>query len=302
MFELPVLCICFNRLEMSMMLFSRLKSFDIREIYLSIDGPRHDGDSRIQKEIVNGAQTLFDTVHLNRLEKNMGVSEGPVNAMDWFFSVNDFGVILEDDILPTKGFFEFVKEMYLKYNGVDRVLTINSGSYSTAPEKLDLKYYYSSYVHIWGWATWSHVWSRYDVKLSRHEIIKLCNEKTWCSSEEKRYWKRNFLKDFRYHWDFQLSFLSFRLNGINITPTRTLTQNIGFEESSHLFLSDPIRERKAFEGSLPKSTPKRFEIDPLIDFHTFKETRSYHYTRLLRLYKRNGISKIFHFIKNKCLS
>lgn len=299
MVELPVLCICFNRLEMSMMLFSRLKSLDVREIYLSIDGPRHNEDSRIQKEIVNVAQTLFDTVHLNRLEKNMGVSEGPVNALDWFFSVNDFGVILEDDILPTKGFFEFVKEMYLKYNGVDRVLTINSGSYSTAPEKFDLKYYYSSYVHIWGWATWSHVWALYKVNISSIDVKKVCNSKDWSSSGEKRYWRRNFLKDYRYHWDFQLSFLSFSLNGINVTPTRTLTQNIGFQESSHIFLSDPVRERKAFDGALPPSSPNQMKINHSIDFLTYLETRSYTPNRVLRLYRANGFIKILKFLWNK---
>ena len=248
------------------------------------------------------AKSFFDVVHLNCLKKNNGVSLGPVKALDWFFSQNDFGVILEDDIIPTKEFFDFVKEIYCKYNGVDKVLTINSGSYSTAPEILDLKYYYSGYVHIWGWATWSNVWSKYRLVLSSKDIDKLCNQRNWNSSGEKRYWRKNFYKHHTYHWDFQLSFLSFELEGINITPTRTLTENIGFEHSSHLFLADPVRERKAFEGELPQSPPQELIINSSMDYQTYRETRSFHWTRVIRLLRANGFLKIAKFLWKKSKS
>jgi hypothetical protein len=293
--DLSILCICFNRRETSVKLFRRLEELGFREIYLSIDGPRNSNDKDIQNEIINYAQKCFDKVHINLLCTNYGVSRGPVKALDWFFTKTEFGIILEDDIIPTKAFFDFIYEMYSKYDGVEKILTINGGSYSTIPERLDLKYYFSSYVHIWGWATWSHVWKNYTIEISKHDIDFVMNQRFWYSSFEKNYWRRNMYKDFNVHWDFQLSFLSFKMNALNITPTRTLTKNIGFRQSSHEFLSDPIREREAFDGTLPQVFPSDMQFDSLLDYKTYREMRSYNLSRILRLLKYNGLYKISKF-------
>jgi hypothetical protein len=283
-------------------LFVQLSKLGYKEIFLSVDGPRNDYDRFQQLKIIEEANLLFSDVRLNALTSNYGVSIGPVMALDWFFDNVDFGIVLEDDILPSRGFFNFVEEMHRKFDKVERVLTINGGSFSSKPESTDFMYYFSSYTHIWGWATWSYVWKQYNRDLSFSDIITVVDSVEWQSRGEKKYWLRNF-KDYSFSWDFQLSFLSFKLQGLNITPTRTLCQNIGFDvDSSHVFIKDPIRERVAFNGSLPVNVPIELTANRRLDFLTFQETRSYNFYRVFRVLINNNPIKILKFCFRKFYS
>ena len=43
--------------------------------------------------------------------KNLGCRNSVRKGIDWFFKYNYFGIILEDDCLPNKSFFEFCSKI-----------------------------------------------------------------------------------------------------------------------------------------------------------------------------------------------
>ena len=48
-------------------------------------------------------------VTIKKSSKNLGCGLGPVSATNWFFENEDYGIILEDDLVPDKSFLNIVK-------------------------------------------------------------------------------------------------------------------------------------------------------------------------------------------------
>ena len=54
---------------------------------------------------------------INQLNNNYGCRLGPIKGISWFFSENQYGIILEDDVILSKKCieaFSYLLEKYLK--------------------------------------------------------------------------------------------------------------------------------------------------------------------------------------------
>ena len=50
------------------------------------------------------------SIKKNFLKKNYGCKEAVSRGLNWFFNYNSSGIILEDDCIPNKDFFEFCEK------------------------------------------------------------------------------------------------------------------------------------------------------------------------------------------------
>ena len=93
---------------------------------------------------------------------NLGCRRAVTWALDWFFDQVEEGVILEDDVVPTKDFFEYCSVLLAHYRFDSRVGCISGNCFLPKNGLVDASYYFSNYTHSWGWATWRRAWSCYD--------------------------------------------------------------------------------------------------------------------------------------------
>lgn len=294
--DIPILCIAFNRFEYSKILFDKLSELNFEKIYLSIDGPRNDFDRNNSKKIIDYAHKKFKSVILNHFLSNQGVRYAPPKGISWFFSKVEFGVILEDDCIPNESFFHFILAMYYTYTNEKKVLTIAGGSFSNEVKHIEESYYFSAYINIWGWATWKDRWMLYKNDIDEDKLNRLMTSFPWESYQEKMYFHKKMKPKNLTAWDFQLSFLSFSGRFLNVTPTITMIQNIGFNESTHRFLSDPLRERPAEKFILKNLThPKKIEWNRKLDFRVFNETKKYSRKRIFRVVRANNLHRLISF-------
>ena len=91
------------------------------------------------------------------LNKNLGCQKAVFSALNWFFSNEKKGIILEDDILPNKTFFEFCNKLLTKYNYNKKIFSI-SGYNPLKKTKIKADYFFSNIFFSWGWATWRDRW------------------------------------------------------------------------------------------------------------------------------------------------
>ena len=99
-------------------------------------------------------------------ENNLGCKLAVEQAITWFFEHEENGIILEDDCLPNIDFFLFCEELLQKYQDDDRVFAITGDNFQKGRQYGNASYYFSKYVHVWGWATWRRAWKYYDNDLS----------------------------------------------------------------------------------------------------------------------------------------
>src|SRR3989344_3134899 len=115
----PVLITVFNRPDRARKVFAVVKKVRPKMLFINADGPRknkpeEDALCRETRAVFNNID--WDCKVFKKFNsKNLGVKNGMVSAIDWFFEHVDRGIILEDDCLPEVSFFRFCEELLKKY-------------------------------------------------------------------------------------------------------------------------------------------------------------------------------------------
>ncbi len=267
MFDVPILFLIFNRPQVSLKVFQKIRKIRPQKLYLASDGPRSDQER--EKEIVcNLRENLLELVdwkcELKTLfrNENLGCGRAVSGAIDWFFSEEERGIILEDDCLPSDSFFPYCAELLQKYENDLRVWSI--GGFSPLAIKANaFSYNFSRYSHIWGWATWASRWKQYDfdIEIFKKEGKKLFRDYEFFHSVRSNKKREKILKKMLEMkidtWDYQWNYIIRINNGLSIRPSINLVQNIGFGDcATHTKnLDNSIVNNKACEISFPLEHP-----------------------------------------------
>lgn len=230
----PILFLVFNRPELTRKVFESIREAKPKRLYISADGPRAGKIGEAEK--CNEVREIFSSVDwpceikTQYLNENLGCKLGVLAGINWFFSHETEGIILEDDVLPSTEFFQFCDYGLQKYRYESRVGMIAGCNLLGGSIRSD-QYTYSQLAQIWGWATWRRVWNEYSPELA-----------DWPSKNRIEYLKTRFNKKiaayliniFNIHqqknidtWDTQWLYI-FLFNGyLSVMPRANLTKNIG---------------------------------------------------------------------------
>jgi hypothetical protein len=237
--DLAALIIAYSRPAGVTYLINTLNSYGITNIYVSIDGPKNARDKinqkKINKEIARYNQEHIKKINVVRREVNSGAAAGVISAIDWFFSHEKAGIILEDDCLPVKDFFNFCEKLLKKY--LNNKLINSIGGSNFCKKKISEIYYFSKYNHIWGWATWRRSWKNFDLNIKFWKKYKNTNH--WKSlhdnDNEKEYWEKKFDKIYEgsiYTWDYSWQACAWYKSQLSIIPNKPLVKNVGFDDEA----------------------------------------------------------------------
>ena len=236
--EAPVAFIIFNRPDTTERVFAEIAKAKPTKLLVVADGARTDKAGEAEK--VAATRAIIDLVDwdcevlTNYSDINMGCKRRVSSGIDWVFEQVEEAIILEDDCLPDPTFFRFCQEMLEHYRNDQRIGMISGDNFQFGSRRNDDSYYFSKYVHIWGWATWRDRWQNsYDVELKKWPAIRdggwlediLGNKKeaaSWTGVFEDTY------KDEIDTWDFQWVFANWVEGRINVMPNVNLISNIGF--------------------------------------------------------------------------
>jgi hypothetical protein len=231
-FEVPVLLVTFNRIDTTQAVLERLAVVRPKKLYVSSDGPRNDAEeelvmavrSLIQEE-VNWECEIFTLFQ----ETNLGCKYAVHSAVQWFFSLEIKGIVLEDDIVPSIAFFEFACEMLERYKNDKRVGSISGRNElgETGSSSVD-SYCFTSKFFCWGWASWSD-----RIIDNNVESDGLCKENFQGLKLKEKLMlkgimgliKSNQVNSWAYPYD-----LSFRSkNQLCLIPNKNIVKNIGLD-------------------------------------------------------------------------
>ena len=245
--KIPVLFLVFNRYEETCKSFARIFDYKPNNLYINIDGPRNVYD----KEQITLIIQLFSTINwdckinIRQNANNLGCKTSVSEAINWFFDNEEFGAIIEDDIVVSNKFFQFVERCHSKYN-LDESVQIICGTNYVSWDISHGDYLISDRLHIWGWATWAKFWKNYDVNITDWPEVK--NSKSFIgkfnSIKEYLFWRFVFDNSYKKNfnaWSYQLLYLLWKTDVKTILPRIPLIENIGFnEKGTHTKSSVPL--------------------------------------------------------------
>jgi hypothetical protein len=130
-FDIPILLTFFVREETLVRVFEAIREVKPKTLFLASDGPRKDHPNDLKK--IEMCRKIVDNidwdceVHRYYAEENLGIMVNANLAKKKAFKLVDRLIFLEDDVLPSKDFFLFCREMLIRYESEHKV-SIISGS------------------------------------------------------------------------------------------------------------------------------------------------------------------------------
>jgi hypothetical protein len=244
-FETPVVLIIFNRPEHTKKVLEKIRDVRPKKLYVISDGPRTG--KALDPELVLACRRLINEIDWgcevvrDFAEHNLGCRERVVTGLSNVFKQEDRAIILEDDCLPSKSFFYFTQSLLDRYADDPRVGSIGgtlpTGISHPGPES----YFFSKYPQIWGWGTWSRVWTNYDASIADWPTMRTTNflDGKLHSKKAAANWRWNFDSVYKSQidtWDYQFIFSMWRHNLLTVIPSSNLISNIGFgPDATHTF-------------------------------------------------------------------
>ena len=241
----PVLFLTFTRIDTARQVFDAIRQAKPSRLYLASDGPRstHPEDTekiqQVREQIVAGVDWPCEIKTLFRMQ-NLGCAMGVSTAITWFFEQEEFGIILEDDCLPSQDFFKLCEELLPKYSKNASIAAISGTNTLDNMDTGNCSYFYSLLGGNWGWASWRREWQNYKLDID-NDFTKKCVNKISQNLGNKKE-AIALVKEMRTAlnnpkisaWDYQWLFYRVLHNKVSIVPEKNLISNIGFgKESTH---------------------------------------------------------------------
>ena len=242
--KVSVLLLIFNRSDNALKVLEQIKLYHPTTLYIAADGPRkHKKDEaeicdNVRKTICNAinwpceVRTLFQT-------ENLGCAKAVNNAISWFFTQEEYGIIIEDDIILSPDFFQLCEILLPKYKEDERIMQISAQNRSQKFHTSN-EYIFNVMPVIWGWATWRRAWRKMDMQMnawpnfSKIRIIKTYGLFQGCMMWY--YWHYTYKHiETTQSWATRWFFAILANNGMCICPKVNLAINsgIGTTDATH---------------------------------------------------------------------
>ena len=242
MSKLAVLFTIFNRKEVSVKAFQSIKEYKPLRLYIAADGPRDSkqGEDILCKEtrqaVLDEIDWECDVKTLFR-EENLGCANAMHGAITWFFEHEEYGIIIEDDVIVGQDFFKLCEDLLPRYANVDRIMEISARNHSRRTD-INNSYVYAQCYHCWGWATWRRAWLRMDMSMAaanKLSISYLVKRLGWFRGIMMKYYFMSAIKhlDTFNSWATRWYLSILARDGLVICPGVNLALNIGMDEGAH---------------------------------------------------------------------
>ncbi len=243
----PILFIIFNRPDSTKKVFEAIEQAKPSRLYIAADAPRtgnlnDEANCKPARAITENINWPCEVKRLYQ-KKNLGCGLAVSEAINWFFSQNEEGIILEDDCLPHPDFFIFASEMLDKFRDNKKIISIN-GSNLGYHLKDGNSYTFSRFMNMWGWATWKDRAGEIDYKITdwKNQNKPLF----WLYKHLRQYlfdldlnwykfWGIKFdkvVEDEKFTWDWQWMYHQLKNRQLSVVPATNLVSNIGFDEDA----------------------------------------------------------------------
>jgi hypothetical protein len=275
--HIPVILITYNRPWHTSQVLTALEKHNIQNLIIFSDAAKTDKEL----EAVSETRKIIEGIKWTRAEvyyqkKNQGLAKSIVSAVDYVFNRNDRLILLEDDCVPKKYFFDFISECLRRFENNEKVFGV-TGYTVSIPDAILSPYPFDHYffprIGSWGWATWKRAWEHHAYDLE-NLVLKLSQEKIDINqggndiSLTVQRQLEGRLKDV---WTLTWVLSVYLNGGCYIYPTKSHVENIGMDGSGiH------CGETSKFITPIARQMPSRFSDEIFFDRDISKNFRTYY--------------------------
>jgi len=205
------------------------------DLFVFSDGPKDAVSATLVQEVRNYLKSInhFKSVSIIERKSNIGLAANILEGVQQIMSRSEKVIVLEDDLLTSPFFLDFMNEGLCLYENDENVISIH-GYLVPLEEKLPDTFFLQG-ADCWGWATWKRGWNLFqpDGSLLLDRLIK--SNQTEQFDFDGSYPYLQMLKDQvagkRDSWAIRWYASAFLENKYTLYPGKSLVTNIGGDGS-----------------------------------------------------------------------
>lgn len=236
----PIILFTYNRLEHLKKTINSLKKNKLSKfskLIIYSDGPKNKKDKfkikilRQYLKKING----FKSVNIKEQLDNKGLAQNIIDGLNNTFSKYSSAIILEDDLVLSNNFLEYMNEALDLYKNKRKIISIHGYSYPIKFKKSDPDYFFLRGADCWGWAAWSRSWKLFnkDADFLKKKLIekKLVKQFNFNNSFDYMKMLEDQIKGKNNSWAIRWYASAFIKNKLTLYPKNSFVKNIGIDGS-----------------------------------------------------------------------
>ena len=254
----PIILFVYNRPEHTLRCLESLMQNVLSDksiLYIYVDKILDDSDlfSKNKWNRVNDvikSKQWCKVVNIVYREKNYGIEKNTIEAVTEISMKYGRVIVLEDDLVLSDSFLEYMNTGLEKYKNTESVKQI-CGCNLFQPEDTSDDVFFLPITSSWGWGTWSRVWNLIDFsnKLRRLTFTESFLFDIEGTSSYSKMLTFQYKSQGRNTWDILFWFYVFKSKGLALFPKFNLVTNTGFDGSGiHYTRELKIKEFNRFHS------------------------------------------------------
>ncbi len=302
----PIVLFVYNRPKhtaATLLALSKNKLANNSLLYVFADGLKENANAeqrekvRATREVVRSQNWCVKTIIIER-DNNLGLANSIITGVSQVIELHGKAIVMEDDILPRKGFLKYMNDALNMYELDDKVGCINAWNYALDTSKQKDSTFFLKGADCWGWATWKRSWDLFE-----SDGQKLLNE---IKARKLEYsFNRNGTHDFvrmledqiagrNDSWAVRWHASLFLNNKFCLWPTKSIVTNIGLDGSGIHSGTNEIEQNSVSFINVQKIEVK--ESEWFFNAYRKKNTKSIKFSFIRFLWNRLKLLNIREFI------
>lgn len=266
----PVLLFVYNRpdhLRRTLNALLANHGFDETTVFVHSDAPKTPNDEQRVDEVrrlVRGASRTNLT--LIESDENKGSARSIREGVSELLTDSDRAVVLEDDLVTSRYFLDYMNAALERYAASERVLQVCGFGVRLGRTQLP-ETFFVPLSSSWGWGTWSRAWDKFNRFNFDTGLLRLRQNGHLRHSFDLNgrypmyYTLRRSLRNDLATWDIRWQLYLFLTQGLALWPARSLVENIG-ADGSGVHSARSKRDATAMVSDLADSPVTSFPVVP----------------------------------------
>ena len=237
----PLILFVYKRLDILKLTIENLQQNALSkdsELFIYSDAAKNKVDE-LQINLVREYLTTitgFKSIVIIEAQHNMGLAKSIIAGVSDVLKTYDRAIVLEDDILSTPNFLQYMNDALTFYENEKRVFSICAYS-NNLNIRPDYPYdvYFTKRGSSWGWATWKDRWLPIDWDVNDYgEFSKSFSKKmkfNAMGSDLSAMLKKR-MEGRIDSWAIRWCYHQFKYNLFSVFPVKSKVHNIGFDANA----------------------------------------------------------------------
>lgn len=235
--KVAILLLGYNRPELIRKRICELGNVNPHKLIVSIDGGSGVNIIKQFEELKFETSISSQNTEFTIQETNLGLVRHITSAITKTLETYEYVIVIEDDVCLADNYVENILEGVTLNLGF-RTATV--GGFSPLSSSRNLGWVNSwrktRYFSAWGWCVSRDIWAHYNHEISQEELLAgLQNSKSWnaLSKYQQDAWMYRFKKIIDnplLTWDYQMQFLTFKMDYEHVLPVFRISDNEGFSD------------------------------------------------------------------------